>query len=316
LFGNETQELHLTLFKIIPQIQGLVIALVVTALWPSMLRSQETYHLEQYTFGKFRGAIETIEQFNGEFPGQRLTITRGSRIIFQKDGHRWYFYLRKPVRLLPDGSPVVIFYEWSGGAHCCITSYFLELVERVRKPVVLGPRDCEAGLYLKRNRKTGVMRVTVCDDVFALQCSGCWPRPPVVLEFSSRDHRFHIATQVMRRRLAPASLGGDESSDDVCKAREKCSWNEVARRLKKRNWFGWNAWKPDDLWSSVIALIYAGQAKQAFRLLDQAWGLDSDKKEEMKTQFIRWLACSRYFDDLVGLNRGHLPRADCKVPRE
>lgn len=218
------------------------------------------------------------------------------------------------TRLLPINDlfsrpyPGLIVGTFSGGANSCCTDYELFSLggDKVTKLPSLEGRDVYRFTFGDFHGD-GRHQQAIGNDMTFVYWNAPRPNSPtpgVVLDYSPSG--WHLSSEDMRLASIPAEKIGQAIA--ICKTQQQAS--EKAYPPEE----GEFALKPC-VWATMLNLIYAGQANEAWRFLDQVWpeGKISDQQDEQgnrmdKAQFVRsfksQLHESPYWHDLVKLNKG------------
>lgn len=185
-----------------------------------------------------------------------------------------------------DGTPDLVIGEWSGGAHCCYDFSVYELGKKFRFVDRIEAEDSYSAHFADLDQD-GRYEFVARDWTFAYWHAsfGFSAAPEIILRF--RDGRFRLAGDLMRQPRT-----------------SKATWNDwLARVQRDKNWQR-DEELPDDLLLShvLLDLIYAGQAQEAERFLEEAWPRGRKGKPAYKQAFRRKLRESPYWNDLLALN--------------
>jgi hypothetical protein len=186
-----------------------------------------------------------------------------------------------------DGIPDAVVYGWSGGAHCCFTSWILSLGDEFRILAEVHGGHSEA--IVEDMDEDDALEVVVRDWSFAYfpYSFGGSPAPIVVLDWAGS-------------RLEPSPvLTGFPRPDEQELAAEALSLRQSSR------WEGDEAGRPySEVFGRVLDLLYAGYEDLAWSYLEQAWGGDPATKIRLVAALGRRLEQSPYYSRLERA-RGH-----------
>ncbi len=180
------------------------------------------------------------------------------------------------------GVPIMVVSEWSGGAHCCYTAHLFAMEHGVLK--LLSLEGQHGPLEFQDLDGDGILEVIKRDWTFAAWKAGIAqsPAPKVILRFTHGG--YQLAPELMRKPPTPPA--------------------ELAARataLQQRQ--EWQAGlPPPEVWGAMLDLIYSGNARQAWELLDQAWRGEAAEKAEFLHEFRAQLATSPYWPQIKAMN--------------
>ncbi len=233
-----------------------------------------------------------------EGPGQRLRLLQDGAEVFVVEDHRIEVAPpllesgreRDPIPagldITGDGQPNALVYGDSGGAHCCIQLYVLQLGPDFE---VLNRLD--AGNYLPLLRQADgdpALEIELRDNIFAY-----WrapfarsPAPRVMLDF--QDGRYRPAPELMRQ---PA-LGESRLFRRAQALRSGRGWDSDPRYPLDSG-----------LWTVMLDLVYSGNLTQAERFLELAWPEARPGREDFHRAFFDCqLRFSFYWPAVAALN--------------
>jgi hypothetical protein len=165
--------------------------------------------------------------------------------------------------------PNAIYLGSSGGARCCHTAHLIWIEGRAHHQAIpLGSSD------LKIEARGGPPRLRFNDDAFA-----GWPEhsapisgPSVVLAYDPRVGEYRLDPDAMRKPPPSDAALADQAT-------------EIRNKFQA---LSGGALDPS-LWSSMLDLIYTGNAPSARALLDAAWPEAKPGKGEFLADFTRQL---------------------------
>ncbi len=203
-------------------------------------------------------------------------------------------------------NPGLIVGTFSGGANSCCTDYEIySLGDKVKELPGLENRNVYSFTFGDFHGD-GHQRAVGSDMTFVywIESRPDCPTPGVVLNYS--PHGWHLSQEDMRIATIP--------KEDIDAAIAYC--REQQAQEEKR-------YPPDEntfslrscVWSTMLNLIYAGHASEAWKFLDQYWpqGKVSDRTDDQgnnmtkaafRKDFTSVLKGSPYWGDLVKLNQG------------
>jgi hypothetical protein len=197
-----------------------------------------------------------------------------------------------------DGQPDLVISEWSGYANCCLTLHIFEIGRTFRK---LGSIDAEFGdsgphfAHPEKSPETKALVIQIHDWTFANWNADFAdsPAPKVVLRFT--DDGYRVAPDLMRDSVPPAK---------ELEARA-AAVRDYAPSAKGGAWA--DAEVSPDLWGTMLDLIYAGHADEAWKFLDAAWPPKVRGKDVFARDFRAQLAKSPYSKAVMATNSAKPP---------
>lgn len=189
-----------------------------------------------------------------------------------------------------DGISDIMINHFSGGAHCCFSTHFINLGEAVEIVEIAYTANAELTAFGK-NPKGGLLFETFENGfTYWLTSFAQSPLPRVVLEFRNGKLRpnFNLMkkpapalntlkrmAQVARSELSLATYRGEENENSV---------------LYKENVFPKTVF-----WGTMLDLIYTGNEDLAWQFLDLVWDIRKQGKELFIRDFKKQLAGSEYW---------------------
>lgn len=192
--------------------------------------------------------------------------------------------------LTGDGVPNFVVTEWSGGAHCCFLLKVFAAGEEFRQVAELDLEHTSGAEFTDADGD-GRWELTAHDWTFAYW-NASFARsavPEVVLRLENGT--FRLAADHMRK--PPPSK--ERMAKLLQQVREDESWTHPEEL-------------PQDLLlpQILLELIYSGQAREAWSLLQQAWPAGRGGREKYAAQFREQLAKSPYWKEVQALNGGRV----------
>jgi hypothetical protein len=192
-----------------------------------------------------------------------------------------------------DGQPDLVISEWLGGANCCLLLHIFEIGLTFKK---LGTIDAKFGdsgphfVHLDKDSKTPGLAIQIHDWTFANWNTDFAdsPAPKVMLRFS--DNAYRMSPDLMRA-LTPPDSNREASAAAV---------RNYAPSAKGGAWP--HAEVTPQLWSTMLDLIYAGHADEAWKFLDRAWPPKVQGKDVFARDFRAQLAKSPYWPAVMAMN--------------
>ncbi|MBI1273016.1 MAG: hypothetical protein GC131_02890 [Alphaproteobacteria bacterium] len=188
---------------------------------------------------------------------------------------------------------------WSGGAHCCNTTYIARLAPGGYKRLLTLPTG-DAGTEIKRIDGAEAWSVVTADTVFAYwntSFAGS-PMPSVIFAYDAASDSYRFSGAMMKRR------GANEA-----RIRER------EQEIAPEDWVMEPAFNtmlvgptivtplpPVALWDIMLEYIYAGRWPAAIAVLDAKWPEDIAGRAEFLASFTCRLRKSAYWADIAALN--------------
>lgn len=230
-----------------------------------------------------------------------------------------------PADIDADGVAELHLVTWTGGAHCCLTHYFLQRDERWGvqvKAIVDQGNGEQSPLLTIAGRKRPFMLVP--DNVFAYAfgaCFACSPIPYVPLSFDGS--RFSLASDLLAQTELLGCLMSLGHVDDAERKRLDNGWRsacryqtaerdkqlvrisaemrDVAARLAPE-------FDPDNCELCILAaevmnpLVYAGKFAQAEEALRRAWPAGVPGRQRVSAVYWANLRQSSYWNDIQSVH--------------
>ncbi len=178
-----------------------------------------------------------------------------------------------------DGIPDVMISYYSGGAHCCSSTYFVNLGERVEVAEVINTDNAYL-TAIGKNPKGGLRFITN-ENAFAywnMSYAGS-PMPEVILEFKNGELRPNFA---LMKKPAPTM------------AKLKAKARAASRKISDKPYTEMGMDFEEAFWGEMLDLIYTGHEKLAWQYFDMVWPAKKPGKEKFKADFDQALAESYY----------------------
>ena len=178
-----------------------------------------------------------------------------------------------------DGVPDIMLDFFSGGAHCCFSTYFVNLGE---PPTVIERIDTEnASLSPISVNPKGGLRFQTHENAFAywnIFFAGS-PMPLVILEFVNGELRPNFS---LTRKRPPALA--------VLRTKAK----KARLKINDNPYDGIGMDFEEAFWDEMLDLIYTGNEELAWQYFDLVWPVSKPGKERFLTDFKEQLALSYY----------------------
>ncbi|MGB7207676.1 MAG: hypothetical protein WBD27_03355 [Pyrinomonadaceae bacterium] len=187
--------------------------------------------------------------------------------------------IRNTLDKTGDRIPDVMIDYFSGGAHCCFSTYFVNLADAVDVLEVLNTDN--ASLAVIGVNPKGGLRFATNENAFAywnIHYAGS-PMPDVILEFQNGELRpnFELMKKPapsLARLKAKARAASLKISNDL--------YNEVGMDFEEA------------FWSEMLDLIYSGHEDLAWQYFELVWPTKKTGKEKFTADFKEALAESYY----------------------
>ena len=185
-----------------------------------------------------------------------------------------------------DGAPDLAVENYSGGAHCCFSTYFFELGDDFKVVPALDTGDATTVAIGKM--PDGSLKLATGDASFAYwntSFAGS-PIPEVILSF--RDGAFRSDAKLMAKP-APAL------------AKLKAAAAAFRRKMSAAPYTGETGDNSFDeaFWGKMLELIYSGHEDLAYQYLEWAWKPTKKGKELFKKDFAEQLSKSQFYQDYL-----------------
>lgn len=241
----------------------------------------------------------TFASYSSEHTGEScFQVSRQGKIIFRRtNDNGGAYYIGQHPGIDPDldqkapnirdgaditglGRPDLVVYGYSGGAHCCWTTWVFELRPVFRRIATLAADDTPA--YFADPDHNGHYFYFADDWTFAYwpQSFAGSPVASVVLQFtpgSGGGGAYHLVLDKMSKP-APTRAEWEKWLDEASEDSDPVSGPRV--------------------WTPVMRLIYSGHSGLAWKFLDEAWPPTVPGKEKWLGDFCSRLKSSPYWRDL------------------
>jgi hypothetical protein len=198
------------------------------------------------------------------------------------------------VDLTGRGIPNAVVGEWSGGAHCYFTLHGFELGDHFREVGRIEASNSDTANFVDPNHH-GHYEFVGNDWAFAYWNTSFAqsPAPRIVLKF--RDGRFRLATD----RMTKPGASPQEFAPIASQVKADNEW-----KPNQPDWLCGDACGiPVSLSKNILELVYTGHSDSAWRLLDESWSRDRQRKQQFAQEFCHQLKTSHYwqaFHDWIG----------------
>ncbi|MGB2867566.1 MAG: hypothetical protein WBD36_03880 [Bacteroidota bacterium] len=179
-----------------------------------------------------------------------------------------------------DAIPDVVVESYSGGAHCCFTTFVFALGDEFQKVAEFDGENTPVGF--KDCDGDGIYEVTLADWTFQYWKTSFADSPAeeVILRYKGGD--YVVAKDLMRKE-PPSQVEFEENVRDVRKGFFR---REV----------------PSSLWTHMLDLIYTGNGDLAWKFFNECWPAGRTGKERFLKEFKEQLGRSRYSSEIRSLN--------------
>jgi hypothetical protein len=191
--------------------------------------------------------------------------------------------------------PDLIVRGFTGGAHCCESTYIFELGEALRLVDVIDTAHSSARFEDLDGDTIPEVRLNDWTFAYWATAFASSPAPEVILRYQAG--RYRPAIDLMRRP-APEDL--------EAKAQEIQAETEEIQETG-----------PSPLlWHVMLDLIYSGQTQLAWSFFEENWPADLPGKEDFLVSFLSQLSTSPYWPEIQKLNEGQWPALLDTIPTE
>lgn len=178
-----------------------------------------------------------------------------------------------------DGIPDVMLSYYSGGAHCCSSTYFVNVGDKVEVVEVVNTDNAEL-TPIGADPKGGLRFVTN-ENAFAywnMSFAGS-PMPEVILDFDHGKLRPNFA---LMKKPAPTL------------AKLKAKARAASLKISNKPYTEMGMEFEEAFWEEMLDLIYTGHEDLAWQYFDMVWPVKKAGKEKFKADFKEALAESYY----------------------
>lgn len=187
--------------------------------------------------------------------------------------------IRSTLDKTGDGIPDVMIDYFSGGAHCCSSTYFVNLGNTVDLVEVLNTDN--AGLEVTGINPKGGLRFATNENAFAywnMSYAGS-PMPEVILEFKNGELRPNFE---MMKKPAPTLAKLKAKARTASLKISNAPYTEIGMDFQEA------------FWGEMLDLIYSGHEDLAWQYFELVWPNKKAGKEKFTTDFKEALAESYY----------------------
>jgi len=229
-----------------------------------------------------------LRTYRGEYEGL-IEIDFRDRGAYQQKGHAFYIsgkgllgkeqVIPMGLDLTGDGKQNFVFYEWSGGAHCCFNATILTTEMPIQQVAIIEGRHTKP--VFEDLDDDGLYEVTVRDWTYDY-----WPRsfaespaPEVILVYNGREY---VPSKQFMFRDAPSEK---ELREKVTVVKNKLTTNyDIHKAL------------PFDY---ALDIMYAGHEELGWHFIDEVWPeSESKEKEELIESLRNLMEHSSYWQKL------------------
>lgn len=207
------------------------------------------------------------------------------------------------IDITGDGIRDVIVIGWRGGIHTGYDYIVYSLGAKPHKYDILHGGDGPFTFaHLDRDRK---YQAIGRDWTFAYWHTSFAGSPAPLIILTPGVHSFEVATKFMKTRPASSSVLAKMARE--CRAEIKLTQCPCMKHVPKRPVYT----MPSVVWRHMLDLIFTGNSKQAWLLLNEVWPHDGvadwyyervGTKEEFRRDFLAQLSTSPYWKGVQSLN--------------
>ena len=261
-----------------------------TAVWAKSIFGtlQQEKQFQDYTVRIYRD-----EDDNSKNAGMgSLVILKSNKQVYSRFGNKFDFgdlFDAENTNNLPrigqsittDNQPNLVISEWSGGAHCCFTYHIFQIGEQFK---FLGSVEgVNSGVDFKDVNRNGDLRLLVYDWTFEYWHAGFADSPSAQVILRYQKGKYKPDLELMKKP-APSQQALKAKAKEI----EKAFDGVVADPEQAFS-------APSELWGEMLDLIYSGNMKSAWELLDLSWPTDKPGKSKFRKAFLKQLSTSPYY---------------------
>lgn len=259
--------------------------------------------------------------FEDDGPGKRHTsnitgvkVFKAGKEIYSQTGYNLHVGYPQPSNLPVDavlikpgdditgeGIPELLVSEWSGRGRCCLTFHLFRLGKEFMRLQDIPLLDADETAFVRLPARKGLVLATWDYSDFAnfLGHFDGSPAGRVYLSFQDGGYRPDL---VLMKATAPAPGVTD-----------KCAELFKNSSLWKPHWHDAKPNQPKGMWYYATDLIYTGNAEQAWKFLDAAWGGSSTDKKKYLDDYRQRFKKSAYYPELMQLQQVPVSSAGQKI---
>ena len=221
-----------------------------------------------------------------------LVILKSNKQVYSRSGFKFDFgdiFDSENTNNIPhigqsittDNQPNLVVSEWSGGAHCCFTYHIFQIGNQFK---YLGSVEgVNSGVDFKDVNRNGDLRLVVYDWTFEYWHAGFSDSPSAQVILRYQKGKYKPDLELMRKP-APTQQTLKAKAKEIEKA-----FGEVVSDHDQ----AFSA--PSVLWGEMLDIIYSGNMKSAWELLDLSWPTDKPGKSKFRKAFFKQLSTSPYY---------------------
>jgi hypothetical protein len=219
-----------------------------------------------------------LRTYRGEYEGLIEIDFRG-RVAYQQKGHAFYISgkeLLKKEQVVPmgldltgDGKQNFLFYEWSGGAHCCFNATILTTEIPIKQVAIIEGRHTVP--VFEDLDDDGLYEVIVRDwtyDYWPQSFAGS-PAPEVILVYNGSEY---VPSKLFMFREAPSEKELKEKVTEV--KNELTTTYDIYKGLP---------------FQYALNLMYTGHEELGWQFIEQVWPESESKEKEELIESLRGL---------------------------
>ena len=220
---------------------------------------------------------------------QHLEILKQDQVVYKEEGFDNHYTLGNDwddhhdpflMHLTGHGAQLIV-EKWTGGAHCCNSLLIFDVQGEFRKidEIYGGNYDFE----IVDLNHDGIPEIRLTDDFLAYLFSSFAYSAQATVILKYVNGHYLVAPELMKR---PARLKWLDTKIP--------KWRKLLREHHDPDW------PPPPLIQAMTNLIYSGNEKLAFQLVDEVWPQDISGKDDFLKSYREALADSRYYPELKG----------------
>jgi hypothetical protein len=238
------------------------------------------------TYRNYEGGVGYFEILMG--PKEYLRQPQVPRRIYSYSGKQAFYVETIGAQMTGNGVPNLVISQWEGSAHGDSRYLVFEIDGSVVKKidVIDGLLDATFGDL----NNDGIDEITGVDGSYSYflgDSHAASPRPSVVLSFAKTQAKFVPDKKLMSK----PPLSDDQLNELGLKYKNDPRWSKEFR-------------PPSELFDTMLELIYSGNEKQAWEVLDASWSdVSKIPKQECKEALEENLRESPFYPVIADWNK-------------